>query len=86
MLFLILVLFIVSLTALADVSVKGYYRKNGTYVHPYHRGSLQNKDNNKGVSIKGYYRKSGTYVHPYHRASTHIKTKDSHLTKPTVNP
>jgi hypothetical protein len=82
--FLFLMLFLVSLSVLADVTVKGYYKKNGTYVHSYQRPSTHNQGN-KNVTVKGYYRKGGTYVHPYHRTNPK-KVNNSQVAKPAVNP
>ena len=41
-----------SISALADVSVNGYYRKDGTYVQPHHR-SDPNSNTNDNWSTKG---------------------------------
>jgi hypothetical protein len=56
-----------ALSALADESVKGYSKKDGTYVAPYHKTSPDSrKDNNyssKG-NVNPYTGKKGT-VDPY---------------------
>lgn len=38
--------------AFADVSVKGYYRKDGTYVAPHHRSSPDGDTSNNYSSAK----------------------------------
>jgi hypothetical protein len=48
--FLLIGLF--SVTSFADVSVDGYYRKDGTYVQPHHR-SDPNSTSNDNWSTKG---------------------------------
>lgn len=48
--FLFVALF--SISILADVSVNGYYRKDGTYVQPHHRSS-PNRNANDNWSTKG---------------------------------
>lgn len=35
-----------------DISVKGYYRKDGTYVQPYHRSTAGNEDKKEVVKTK----------------------------------
>jgi hypothetical protein len=61
---LIAVLFSISSTmALANVSVKGYTKKNGTYVMPHYRSNpdkkIQNNWSTKG-NINPYTSKKGT--------------------------
>lgn len=41
-----------AISAFADVSVKGYYRNDGTYVQPHHRSS-PNSNTNDNWSTKG---------------------------------
>ena len=55
-----------TITAFADVSVKGYYRNDGTYVQPHHR-SNPNSSTNDNWSTKGntnpYTGEKGTRDH-----------------------
>ena len=39
---LLLVIGMFSISVYADVNVKGYYRKDGTYVQPHHRSNPNN--------------------------------------------
>ncbi len=61
------VLFITSPPVLADVSVSGYYRKNGTYVAPYHRsspdGDFSNNWSTRG-NINPYTGQEGSKDYP----------------------
>jgi hypothetical protein len=62
LLFLVLLMLAVGLVA-KDVSVKGYYRKDGTYVAPYHRTSPNNTKNDNYSTegnINPYTGKPGT--------------------------
>ena len=56
LLFLVVLVLAVGLEA-KDVSVKGYYRQNGTYVAPYHRTSPNNTKNDN--------ESTGGHVNPY---------------------
>ena len=60
--FIIVALF--SVSVFADVSVDGYYRKDGTYVQPHHRSDPNNNANDnwstKG-NINPYTGKEGTH-------------------------
>ena len=62
-LFLAALALIFATTALADTHVKGYYKKNGTYVEPHYRSSPNNTTNDN-YSTKGnvnpYTGKEGT--------------------------
>lgn len=59
--------------------VKGYYRKDGTYVAPHERrlpGTASSTydppastSNGGRTQVKGYYRKDGTWVAPYSRSN-----------------
>ena len=64
-----------------SVNVKGYYRKNGTYVAPHTRSAPSSKSSSynsipsysytapsDSVKVNGYYRKDGTYVRPHYRS------------------
>ena len=57
--------FAVSATAFADTSVRGHFRKDGTYVQPHTRSSPNTvKSDNYGTSSA---KPSGGYVSPYGR-------------------
>jgi hypothetical protein len=60
--------------------VRGYYRKDGTYVQPYTNSEPRqyssdtyraSRDPNqpKTIYVRGYYRKNGTYVQPHRRSA-----------------
>ncbi len=61
--FILIISFSFSFSVFADESVNGYYRKDGTYVQPYHRSSPNNTENDnwstKG-NINPYTGKEGT--------------------------
>jgi len=62
-LFLAILALIFATAALADTHVRGYYKKNGTYVQPHYRSS-PNSTSNDNFSTKGnvnpYTGKEGT--------------------------
>lgn len=63
------------------VKVRGYYRKDGTYVKPHTRKapsrkqvrsstrSSKNRVSKSRVYVRGYYRKDGTYVKHHYRTA-----------------
>ena len=57
------VIFMTSATAFADVSVRGYFRSNGTYVQPHYRsnpdGNFYNNWSTSG-NVNPYTGKAGT--------------------------
>jgi hypothetical protein len=69
---LVLIIFIMlfSVTSFADVSVHGYYRKDGTYVQPHHR-SNPNSTTRDNWSTKGnvnpYTGEEGTHEPDYNQ-------------------
>lgn len=80
-----------------SVSVKGYTRKNGTYVAPHYRSAPGSKSSSyyktsastssglapsNAIKVKGYYRKDGTYVRPHYR-STPDSDKSNNFGKPS---
>jgi hypothetical protein len=64
-LFLAVLALIFATATLADTRVKGYYKKNGTYVQPHYRSS-PNSTSNDNYSTKGnvnpYTGKEGTKI------------------------
>ena len=61
-----IVLSLISLSAFADTYVKGYYKKNGTYVAPHYRSSPDKSYNNNwstSPNVNPYTGKKGT-KHP----------------------
>ena len=68
--------------------VKGYYRKNGTYVRPHYRSTSSSSSSYKSsssysapknsVKVKGYYRKNGTYVRPHYRSKPDGKKSNNY--------
>jgi hypothetical protein len=64
-----MLLLFVSLCYAGDVSVKGYYRKDGTYVAPYHRSSPDNTVKNN-YDYKGNTNPyTGEEGHNYYRSN-----------------
>ena len=55
------------------VSVRGYYRSDGTYVKGYTRAAPSSPDT---VQVSGYYRSNGTYVEPYTRSAPRSRGSD----------
>lgn len=49
---IIITMVLISFSAFADVSVRGYTRQDGTYVQPYHRSNPDGNPNNNW-STKG---------------------------------
>ncbi len=45
------------------IHVKGYYKRDGTYVREHYRSQL----NEKQIVIKGYYKQDGTYIQGHSR-------------------
>jgi hypothetical protein len=73
--------FAITLQAVADQYVHGYYRRNGTYVHPYHRSS-PNGTAIDNYSYKGnvnpYTGKVGTNYYRHDLTSPYYTGPDSH--------
>ena len=55
------------------VSVRGYYRSDGTYVKGYTRAAPSSPDT---VQVSGYYRSNGTYVEPHTRSAPRSRGSD----------
>jgi hypothetical protein len=73
--------FVITWQAAADVSVHGYYRRNGTYVQPYHRsapdGTVTNNYSFRG-NVNPYTGKVGANYYRHELTSPYYTGPDSH--------
>ncbi|WP_417912539.1 hypothetical protein [Candidatus Electronema sp. TJ] len=69
-----------NLNSSEKAQVRGYYRKDGTYVQPYKKSETRQYSSDthrlspdsgrlKTIDVRGYYRKNGTYVRPHRRSA-----------------